>query len=114
MISAATRDEITRLAEKWVMHATNDEIDGGKSAHKAMVAEREFILALDSLVSEPQGQSGKLPEDLFTHKDAWRAALECALVTVVDTDCENDNKSYWEHELKVFDRVFAALEAQNG
>ncbi|UTU09670.1 hypothetical protein CcrBL47_gp385 [Caulobacter phage BL47] len=46
-------------------------------------------------------------DDLFTHRLAWRAAL---------VDClergKNDeaSRSYWKHELKVFDHVFHNLE----
>lgn len=49
-----------------------------------------------------------LPEDLFTHKDTWREAIQIVLATTF-----GDNKTYWLHELKVFDKTWEVLEAMN-
>lgn len=44
-------------------------------------------------------------EDLRTHRDAWRGAIadKC---TPFGSD---DDGSYWDHELRAFDRTFDAL-----
>lgn len=52
-----------------------------------------------------------LPDDLFSHQDAWRRALELLRDTAEVTPPDIDDRAYWQHELDVFDRVFAALTA---
>ena len=52
--------------------------------------------------------NGYDPDDLRTHHRAWRRALEiardsCRLPSGVD------ERTYWEHELKVFDRTMGAI-----
>lgn len=67
-----------------------------------------FIENLRAPVSPSDAESVRVAEaldDLKTHKDAWRNAIA--------RQCEpfgsDDDGSYWDHELKVFDRTFAAL-----
>jgi hypothetical protein len=49
-------------------------------------------------------------KDCKTHYDAWRSAIA--------GKCEpfgsDDDRSYWDHELRVFDRTFAALSTNPG
>lgn len=54
----------------------------------------------------------KLPEDLFTHKRAWRKALECQHERAVAL-CDHADIMYWQHELNVFDRVWKELESES-
>lgn len=54
------------------------------------------------------------PDDLFTHKDAWRVALVEMRNTSEVSSPDIDDQAYWQHELDVFDRVFAALAAKDG
>lgn len=44
--------------------------------------------------------------DLFTHREAWRSAIAIVIDTASPTDA-----AYWRHELEVFDRTFAELNA---
>jgi len=47
--------------------------------------------------------------DLFSHRDSWGDMLN-TLVSRVDIEyIPDDDKSYWQHELKVFNRVFTAI-----
>lgn len=76
---------------------------------------RQIMSGIPGLVAEPATKT--LPYDLFTHRDAWRKALEAARDTAEISSPDIDDRSYWQHELDVFDRVFAALAAkenQNG
>lgn len=43
------------------------------------------------------------PEDLITHRSAWRQAL------VKIMELSGDSKDYWKHELKVFDKCYRQL-----
>lgn len=52
-----------------------------------------------------------LPADFLSHKNAWRNALkEAADNADLPTEDEDDG-SYWRHELAAFDRSYAELEA---
>lgn len=53
-------------------------------------------------------QDGGPLEDLISHRDAWRTALQYCRDQAVD-ERDHANASYYEHELKVFDRVHDAL-----
>jgi|ERR1700730_10819921 len=48
-------------------------------------------------------------DDLKTHREAWRQALEDLAKNGTDTSVREDEEGYWQHELKAFDRTFAAL-----
>lgn len=53
-----------------------------------------------------------LPDDLFSHESAWRSAIEEMRDNAPShTEDGNDDRSYWEHELAVFDRTWTALRA---
>ena len=47
-----------------------------------------------------------VPDDFFSHKDAWRNAI----VHAVDSTVVPEDKSYWQHELNAFDRAYKELE----
>ncbi len=47
-----------------------------------------------------------LPDDLFTHRSAWRDALENCIMSCTEI---GGDASYWKHELRVFDRTWANL-----
>jgi hypothetical protein len=55
-----------------------------------------------------------LPDDLFSHKYAWLYALQAARDTALVDPPDINDRSYWVHEIKVFQRVYAALEASHG
>lgn len=52
--------------------------------------------------------SGYDPDDLRTHGRAWRRALEIARDSC-RLPSGADDRSYWEHEIKVFDRTMKGL-----
>jgi hypothetical protein len=45
-----------------------------------------------------------IPEDFITHKGSWREAIRLCMV---QAGCP-DGASYWKHELRAFDRAYAA------
>lgn len=45
--------------------------------------------------------------DLITHRLAWREALVFARDNAAPASADQDDRSYWEHELAVFDRTFS-------
>lgn len=49
------------------------------------------------------------PHDLFTHQAAWRNGLVLAKHSSQPPSQDMDDRAYWQHEIEVFDRVFAAL-----
>lgn len=57
----------------------------------------------------PPGSILQEQDDLFSHRSAWRAAIVEAWER---NKHDSANGSYWNHELKVFDRVFGALQAR--
>lgn len=52
--------------------------------------------------------SGYDPDDLRTHSRNWRQALEIARDSC-RLPSESDDRAYWEHEIKVFDRTMKGL-----
>lgn len=71
--------------------------------------------ALDDAIAQAKSVCGayerlRLPHDVLTHRDAWREGL----VTARDFACEGSeqpdaDRSYYQHELRAFDRTFDAL-----
>ena len=51
-----------------------------------------------------------LPHDFTTHRDSWRSAIEGMRDTAAERGDEA-NRSYWDHELRAFDRAHLELEA---
>jgi hypothetical protein len=47
--------------------------------------------------------------DLGTHRQAWRASLLASMRRAEVLPPDIDDRSYWEHEIAVFDRVFEIL-----
>lgn len=61
------------------------------------------------------------PDDLLSHRASWRQALAlCRDGSMPSPGLEHedpgwdDDRSYWQHELDVFDRVFDELEKRHG
>lgn len=48
--------------------------------------------------------------DLLSHRSAWRGAIVEAIEKSPLPDYDQDDASYWRHELAAFDRVFDQLE----
>lgn len=54
----------------------------------------------------------RLPDDLMSHRHSWRGMLEeCLAKAPEPVTGEQDDRSYYQHELDVFDRVWAELDA---
>jgi len=63
-------------------------------------------MALQSLQQE------EAMEDLSTHRQAWCDALTACLMRAAQQSldgADGDDKAYWEHELRAFNRTFDAL-----
>ncbi|WP_206146746.1 hypothetical protein [Burkholderia sp. Tr-20390] len=50
-----------------------------------------------------------IPDDFRTHHSAWREGLAIARDWSVVQPPDVDDRAYWEHELKAYDRAFAAI-----
>jgi PTH2 family peptidyl-tRNA hydrolase len=48
-----------------------------------------------------------LPEDFITHRVSWRNAIIAARDAAPLPTEDQDDRGYWEHELKAFDRAYA-------
>ena len=53
-----------------------------------------------------------VPEDFLSHHASWRAALERCIETAPEATHDRDDKAYWRHELRAFDRAFAELSSR--
>jgi hypothetical protein len=58
---------------------------------------------------ESMRERAALPDDLFSHQAMWRAGLVLAKHSAAPPREDEDDAAYWQHEIDVFDRVFAAL-----
>jgi hypothetical protein len=47
--------------------------------------------------------------DLGTHRRAWRTSLLASMRRAKYDPPDIDDRSYWEHEIEVFDRVLEIL-----
>lgn len=54
----------------------------------------------------------EFPKDFYTHQQSWRNALVIAEANGKVELPDVDEKSYWQHELKAFDRAYRELELQ--
>ncbi|MGY3581885.1 hypothetical protein ACVIGB_000044 [Bradyrhizobium sp. USDA 4341] len=52
-----------------------------------------------------------LPHDFFTHRDAWRSAIVAMRDAAPSRTEDMDERAYWDHELRAFDRAYADLAA---
>ncbi len=50
-----------------------------------------------------------VPEDFVTHRDAWRSAIVAMRDTAEPRTEDTDERGYWEHELRAFDRAYAEM-----
>ena len=48
-------------------------------------------------------------EDFGSHMNDWRKALDIAKQAAIDNDDPEDDGSYWDHQIKVFNRVSDGL-----
>lgn len=58
-------------------------------------------------------QSQEAPLDLISHHTAWRSALEIVIDKADGGRDDMNDKGYWQHELRAFDRVFAILTSKD-
>ena len=68
-----------------------------------------MMIGLGYAMSRPT-ESDEAFEDLVTHHRAWRNALEIARDTALGSTHDFDDRGYWEHEIKAFDRTFNTLD----
>ncbi|WP_321820896.1 MULTISPECIES: hypothetical protein [unclassified Burkholderia] len=52
---------------------------------------------------------GAIPDDFRTHHAAWREALVIARDRAIVRPPDVDDRSYWEHECRAYDRAFASI-----
>lgn len=50
-----------------------------------------------------------LPHDFISHRGSWRNAIK-GMRDAAAESCDEANRSYWDHELRAFDRAHAELE----
>lgn len=76
-------------------------------------AEREIERLRAALASTQQAEPAQaaVPKDFFTHKNAWREALNIAVRNAPPPTEDTDDPGYWMHEVRAFDRAYAQLEA---
>lgn len=54
-------------------------------------------------------QSFHLPSDFRSHQHSWREALQIAIEHAEVSSPDIDDKTYWERELRAFDRAYNEL-----
>lgn len=80
-----------------------EQVDSVEYVRAALTASRSYSDEIEEAL-----------EDCRTHERAWRSALELAKARAVVEPPDLDDQSYWQHEIKAFDRTFAALKVQTG
>ena len=51
-----------------------------------------------------------IPDDLYTHENSWRKALERLIeLEPVTGEPDEDNRGFWEHELRAFNHAYEQL-----
>jgi hypothetical protein len=98
-----TTEEPTWLHQARKKIAEQTEIAEGSTEHLLKLA----VEAFDSVANMDAKLSAML--DLETHRDAWRKAIEISRGHARIEPPDVDDKTYWDHELRAFDRSFDAL-----
>lgn len=98
-----TTEEPTWLRQARQQIAEQIEIKQGSAEHLLKLA----VEALDRISNIDAKLDAIL--DLETHRSAWRNAIEIARNHARVEPPDLDDKSYWNHELRAFDRTFDAL-----
>ena len=93
------------------LHGKFEETGSGNAMIASLTDLRRRLqrAALDSPPVHGGGEGWVLPEDLFTHRAAWRNGLVEAKHNASPPREDEDDGAYWQHEIDVFDRVFDAL-----
>lgn len=53
----------------------------------------------------------RIPDDFYTHEHTWRLALEKLIeLTPPSTEPDMDDRGFWEHELRAFNRAYEELQ----
>lgn len=107
MVDAARQDLLThrdawRTAMMMAQQSASREHDQDSLSywlHEINAFDQTFEQMLRLSGSEP------VPNDMETHRAAWRNALELAEQLASD----EDDRNYWQHELGAFDHTFSAL-----
>lgn len=80
------------------LFADQDDRDREEEARKVLLAVIE---------SAAPSATSAIPHDFISHQSAWRKAIAYA----GERSVSEDDRSYWAHELRVFDRAHAELAA---
>lgn len=97
-----TTEEPTWLREARKAIAAQTKTPQGSVEHLLKLA----VEAYDRITS-PAARAAI--DDLESHRAAWRNGLEIARSHAQVSPPDIDDKSYWDHELRAFDRTFGAL-----
>jgi len=71
---------------------------------------QRMLAGVNNPQSHAPSHSGNL-RDFTTHRASWRKAIEQARDYAPLDDGESNDRLYWDHELKAFDKAFDALAA---
>ncbi len=93
-------DEYAETRHRCGSHLYNAKTEAARNAlHAALSA---------AAPAAPAGSARGIPGNFTTHRNAWHHALEIAKSHAIGVDV-----SYWEHELRAFDRSFDILWAHD-
>jgi hypothetical protein len=73
------------------------------------VSSRLLALAIEEYDRTHTEEIMAAMEDLLSHRDPWRKAMVIAKTHAEFAPPEVDDRSYWDHQLRAFDRTFDAL-----
>lgn len=88
---------------------------GLRVALDAYESGRPMAVSLEGSRERGAGEMAvSLPDDLFSHHQTWRSALVAQRDAAKVEPPDLDDRAYWQHEIDVFDRVYADLAASRG
>lgn len=83
------------------------EIDHTKPHTLAVVGDTGCVVIM-ATIRRSQDIIGRIPHDYLTHHDSWREAI----ARMRDNVLNEADKSYWDHELRAYDRAHAWVKRQ--
>ena len=94
--------DVNKQIDKLMKLADDLTITAPHMREKALTEIRTKLKAA-LMQGEPVAQ---IPDDFWTHKESWRAAL----VKAQTAEVTESDKLYWQHELRAFDQAYQELE----
>lgn len=100
-------ENMTTEEPTWLHEARKEIAKTTEATHGSANRLLKFAVEAYHRITSPEARAAIA--DLESHRAAWRNGLEIARNHAEVSPPDIDDKSYWDHQLRAFDRTFGAL-----